>query len=190
MASRPTIGPADFKKPFNERILQKRERDRLERYFADARNAGADEGDLLRRLKRQLGANFAKKFATGTVTYRNGAVVSITDWAEMYSQTSTMDAMRQAQVDFSLANGMRVAKVKLSPAPCPLCVPWGGRLVLMGGPVRAQGKKISLPTMNDMRAAGWGHPNCECIIIGVPPTSLPAALAADAKKGKVRSVKI
>jgi len=164
MAEEPTIGPLSFERPFNAEILTERQRELLERELLELESATlATRQGIIDTLRRQLGTKFEQVFADGMVVYADGKRVSMQVWADMYARTTSMDTMRSAQASFATENGMELAIIKNDPTPCPVCVPWGEQVVSLAG------DHPPYPTLDTAKAAGWAHPNCECIVLGLTP---------------------
>ena len=164
MAETPTVGPLSFERTFNAQILTKRQRELLEEKLLELESATlATRQGIINQLRRQLGSRFEKIFEDGMVIYKDGKRVPINTWADMYARTSSMDTMRSAQVSFSKDNGMDLLVIKNDPTPCPLCIPWNEQIVSISG------ESTEYPSLDDAKSDLWGHPNCECIVLGLTP---------------------
>jgi len=169
VAEEPTVGPLSFERPFNAGILTQRQRELLEESLLELESASlATRQGIINQLRRQLGKRFETIFEDGMVVYSNGARVPMNVWADMYARTTSMDTMRSAQSSFATENGMTLAIIKNDPTPCPVCVPWDEQVVSLTG------DHENYPSIDDARAAGWAHPNCECIHLGLTPDQVAA----------------
>lgn len=156
-----TLGPLNFEREFNPDILTREERRELELLFDELQSSQQTQRDIIQQLSEKFGEDLKKRFEDGMVRYSNGARVPMETWAEMYARTSSMDAMRSAQVDFSVNNGMVYGEIRTDGSPCPLCSPWSRVMISLDG------ADDRVPSLDDAKNEMWGHPNCECIVLGL-----------------------
>lgn len=75
--------------------------------------------------------------------------------AETWSRTAMRDMTERARHDYYLANKLDLVIVSSHGDACPLCVPWEGRVLSITG------KTEGYYTVDQAKAAGLMHPNCE-----------------------------
>lgn len=75
-------------------------------------------------------------------------------YAEMTTRTSVNQAARAGHVQTLADEGFDLVIVSTSPARCPLCDPWEGRVLSISG------NSKRFPKLTDAQAAGLFHPNC------------------------------
>lgn len=96
---------------------------------------------------------FANRGITGFVD-RAGREWDIASYSEMATRTGVAHASRAGHQDTLRESGFDLVIVSTSPARCPLCDPWEGRVLSMSGTSRR------FPSLADAQAAGLFHPNC------------------------------
>lgn len=111
----------------------------------------------------------------GTVHLR----MPIGSYAEMVGRTSAQRAWEQASIDRMQQSGIELGTIVGSLDACAKCVPWIGAIVSfngVSGPVTvSHATQNTTVTVNvkgsieDARAAGWGHPNCRDRVVGYAP---------------------
>lgn len=89
----------------------------------------------------------------------------------MLNRTVSANVARAAHDEALVSEGFDVVRIRNAGGPCPLCEPWGGKLVSLTGATKG------LPTMAEARATGLFHPNCVC-----HDEFVSAALAAEELK--------
>jgi hypothetical protein len=96
----------------------------------------------------------------------------------------------QGHVDQLAANGLDLVSVSNSPRERPLCEPWEGKVLSIGGTVAGSIERPSVTsddmvkvvvagTLDQARAAGFQHPNCRHSVSAYLPgaTRLPEVTA-------------
>lgn len=87
-------------------------------------------------------------------------------YVEMAVRTGTGRAAVQGHVDTLAASGQDLVYVIPGPRACPICDAWAGQVLSITGgttgTVTAAGRTRVAGSLEDARAAGWGHPNCRC----------------------------
>lgn len=150
-------------------------------YRAAVSNSSAQVllGTTTRRQATQQALNeFAKKGITGFVD-KAGRNWNLGSYVEMAMRTGTGRAAVQGHVDRLQANGIDLVIVSDAPRECPLCRPWEGKILSLGGQdeeVQTKAKTKTgmenkttqptrkrsggYPTLDEARAAGLMHCNC------------------------------
>lgn len=95
---------------------------------------------------------------------------SLESYTEMAVRTTTGQAAVQGHVDQLQQAGLDLVRVSDSPRECPLCRPWEGKVLSIGGQVGAvitpsvtTGEAFTVKvagTVAQAKAAGLQHPNC------------------------------
>jgi len=113
-------------------------------------------------------------FLARGITYvptRRGRM-TLADYATMAVRTATVRSAISGQVDTQRQMGLDLVVIHPGPRPCDICDQWArsilttgsqvGRLMLdnIGGPGMVSVTVDA--TLDEARAAGWGHPNCRC----------------------------
>ncbi|MGW4810545.1 phage minor capsid protein [Kitasatospora cineracea] len=115
---------------------------------------------------------FADRGITGFVD-KAGRGWDMASYAEMAARSATGRAAIQGHTDRLQAIGQRLVIVSSAPLECPLCRPWEGKVLSLGG---APGERtVAVPhatrdgqsatvdiagSLEEARAAGLFHPNC------------------------------
>lgn len=125
-------------------------------------------------------ARFANEGITGFVD-KSGRKWSLRTYVEMAVRTQTADIMVQAHTSRLEDAGVRLVMVSDAPYECPLCKPWEGKVLEVGGPsgphdvrVRNVGGGGSITvrvagSLEEARSKGLFHPNCRHNITGYLP---------------------
>lgn len=102
-------------------------------------------------------------------------------YAEMATRTAAARAWRDQSVASMAAHGIQTFTPVIGASACTKCGAWAGKTVTDGGPTGTvtvrhaiTGEPVEITvdrTLDEMRAAGWGHPNCRCVLV----PSLPGA---------------
>lgn len=113
-------------------------------------------------------------FANGLkfVPTARGGNWDIATYAEMAVRTGTARAAIQGHVDQMNASGVDLVIVTPGPRACRICDHWARMILSTTGQTGTLTlDKVNEPgtitvtvdaTLDDARAAGWGHPNCRC----------------------------
>lgn len=126
---------------------------------------------------------------------RSGKRWELASYVEMAVRTTLANVMIDGHLARLEEAGVDLVYVSLHAYECQLCAPWEGKVLAIGGPpgprmfksrnapqpVRVEG------TIEQARAAGWGHPNCkhtlEAFIPGVTrvPDKVPGKAGVNYK---------
>jgi hypothetical protein len=104
---------------------------------------------------------------------RAGRRWSLPSYAEMAVRTATARAATEAHMRTLSEAGVELVVVSDAPRECPLCRPWEGKVLTIGGPAGARtveaehavedGRMVPVRvagSLDEARAAGLQHPNC------------------------------
>jgi hypothetical protein len=104
---------------------------------------------------------------------RAGRRWQLSSYAEMAVRTATARAATEAHMRTLAEAGVDLVVVSDAPRECPLCAPWEGRVLTIGGPAGARtvevehavedGRMVPVRvagSLDQARAAGLQHPNC------------------------------
>lgn len=156
-------------------------------YRSIIRQAAADvaAGSLGRREATQRAINtFLGEGLTFVPTKRGNW--DIATYAEMATRTATARSSIQGHLDTMGSMGLDLVVIHPGPRACRICDQWA-RMILTTGTATgvqqldnaAAPGTVSIDvggTLDDAKAAGWGHPNCRCgmrsFIPGVTDVSL------------------
>jgi hypothetical protein len=130
---------------------------------------------------------FADRGITGFVD-RAGRGWDMASYAEMAARSATGRAAIRGHTDRLEAIGQRLVIVSSSPLECPLCRPWEGKVLSLGGlsgerTVTVQhatrdGHPVSVDiagSLEEAQAAGLFHPNCRhSLSLYLPGVTTPA----------------
>lgn len=106
------------------------------------------------QVSQQALNNFAAKGVTGFID-KAGRNWELASYVEMAVRTGAARAALQGHVDTSLRLGVDLMIVSSHSNTCPLCAPWGGKVISITG------KTPNYPTLEQAKAAGLFHPNCK-----------------------------
>lgn len=147
--------------------------------------------------RRQAVQDATRDFADRGIagfTDRAGRRWQLTSYAEMAVRTSTARAAVEAHTRTLTVAGVEYVIVSDAPRECPLCRPWEGRLLSIGGPDGRRTVELEHSTrdgeflsvvvqgsLDEARRAGFQHPNCRHSISAYIPgvTSLVPPMRAD-----------
>ena len=127
---------------------------------------------------------------------------SLESYVEMATRTVTGQAAVQGHTDQLQKAGIDLVQVSDSPRECPLCRPWEGKVLSIGGAVGAviapnvrTGEVTTVKvagSVADAKAAGLQHPNCTHRLVAYLPgaTKLKATPNADGYEAKQRQREI
>ena len=111
-------------------------------------------GDLTRRQAAQAALDaLAGHGVTGFVD-RAGRRWNLASYTEMATRTAIHNAERQGVMDGVRAAGRDLVTVSGSPGSCPLCTPWEGEVLSLGG------LTPGYLTLADAERDGLFHPSC------------------------------
>lgn len=112
-------------------------------------------------------------------TDKSGRRWTIGAYSEMATRTASARAWRDQSVASMSAAGITTFTPVIGSSACSKCAAWQGKIVTDGGPtgdIMVPHAITAVPTsmhvdgtLAEMRAAGWGHPNCRCTLVpGLP----------------------
>lgn len=120
-------------------------------------------------------------------------------YAEMATRTATQRAWQEANLDRLVRSGINLVAIVAGVAACRKCAAWTGKVLSADGSLPAGTHMLKSATgpelvpvvvagtLGDARAAGWNHPNCRCVVVGVfPGLSIPAGSTYDEQAEKDR----
>jgi hypothetical protein len=138
----------------------------------------------------ELLQGYARKGITGftDVAGRNWDLVS---YAEMVSRTTVGQTVVDSYLEQLDANGQDLVIVSDAPEECPLCRPFEGRILSIGGPAGQRvvdGVRVAvLTTVAAAVAAGLHHPNCRHRLNRYQPgVTKPIKVTRDLEASKLR----
>lgn len=110
---------------------------------------------------------------------KSGRRWTIGAYSEMATRSAAARAWRDQSVASMAAAGITTFTPVIGSSACSKCGAWQGKIVSDGGPVgdimvphaiTAEPTPLHVDgTLDEMRAAGWGHPNCRCTLVpGLP----------------------
>lgn len=127
--------------------------------------------------------HFLGKGLTSIPTRRG--TMDLATYATMAVRTATVRSAISGQVDTGRAMGLDLVVIHPGPRACGICDRWARAILTTGGrvgqlqlPDLRRGGEIEVKvdaTLDEARAAGWGHPNCRCGL----HTYLPGVTQAD-----------
>lgn len=131
-----------------------------------------------RALHRRILDQYIAEGITG-FTDKSGRRWTIGSYSEMATRTAAARAWRDQSVASMESAGIQTFTPVIGSSACSKCGAWQGKIVTDGGPVgdiivphafTAEPTPMHVDaTLAEMRAAGWGHPNCRCTLIpGLP----------------------
>ncbi|RAJ61691.1 minor capsid protein 2 [Streptomyces sp. Amel2xB2] len=147
--------------------------------------------------RRQATQNAMRHFADRGIsgfTDRAGRRWQLTSYAEMAVRTSTARAAIESHTRTLTEAGMDYVLASDAPRECPLCRPWEGRLLSIGGPDGRRMVELEHATrdgemlrvvvqgsLDEARLAGFQHPNCRHSVSAYIPgvTSLVPPMRSD-----------
>lgn len=174
--------------PWAPRILRAAQ-DVYQTTVADA-SATVLLGTQTRREAAQQTLDRLTERGAGTFRDRSGRRWAIESYVEMAVRTGTGKAAVDGHTTQLAAAGVDLVVVSDAPRECPLCRPWEGKVLSIGGtvagtievPSRVDDRTVSVwvaGTLEQARAAGFQHPNCRHSVSAYLPgaTRVPAAKA-------------
>ncbi len=129
-------------------------------------------------LHRRILDEYIAEGITG-FTDKGGRRWTIGAYSEMATRTAAARAWRDQSVASMSSARITTFTPVIGSSACSKCAAWQGKIVTDGGPVggitvlhavTAEPTTLHVDaTLAEMRASGWGHPNCRCVLIpGLP----------------------
>lgn len=126
-------------------------------------NTGVLAGYETRLQASQNALNeFANKGITGFVD-KSGRKWELASYVEMATRTGNAHAAIQGHIDRQLELGNDLVIVSSHANTCPLCAPWGGKVLSI------KGNNPKYASLESAKAAGLFHPNCKHTITAYFP---------------------
>lgn len=145
-------------------ILRQTE-DAFRQAVAEGARVAVGGGETRKQAAQRVLDRLADRGITGFVD-KAGRNWSVDTYAEMATRTALGRAAVQAYIDTQIANGNDLVLVSNSPEPCPICIPWEGKVLSLTGATTgtvtmAGGVTARIAgTVQQARDAGVWHPNC------------------------------
>lgn len=128
---------------------------------------------------------------------RGGRRWRIGSYAEMATRTAAARAWRDQSVASMAAAGIETFTPVIGADACAECGAWVGKVLTTSGPTgrivtqhAITGEPTELVvdgTLDEARAAGWGHPNCRCVlVVALPGMSRGAVTTYDPEREAAR----
>ncbi|MFE1378691.1 phage minor capsid protein [Streptomyces sp. NPDC058740] len=132
-----------------------------------------------------------------TFVDRGGRAWQMTSYAEMAVRTATGRAAVEAHGDKLRAAGLDLVIVSNAPHECPICKPFEGKVLSLGGPGGARTVEVEhaledgrtmqvhiAGSVDEARQRGFQHPNCRHSVAAyLPGVTRPAAEASEDPDG-------
>ncbi|MFF5582711.1 phage minor capsid protein [Streptomyces hygroscopicus] len=135
--------------------------------------------------RRQATQDAMRRFADAGIRSfvdQAGRRWQLTSYAEMAVRTATGRAATEAHMRTLAEHGVDLVVVSDAPRECPLCAPWEGKVLSIGGPKGARTVEVEHATEDDRmvnvrvagsldeaRARGLQHPNCRHSVSAYTP---------------------
>jgi hypothetical protein len=116
-------------------------------------------GAETRRAVTQRAVNQLLGEGIRVFTDRRGRDWSLPTYVEMATRTGVAKAAVDGHVQVLKESGLDHVHIIPGPYPCPVCDVWASKVLRRDGTVEGDE-----PSLEDARAAGWGHPNCRCSV--------------------------
>ena len=110
--------------------------------------------ETVRKSAQRAMDSFALNGITG-FTDKLGRKWDLQSYAMMASRTINSNAALQGHMDRMAELGRDLVQVSTKNATCPICAPWGGKILSVSG------KSMKYPSLDSAKAAGLFHPNCQ-----------------------------
>lgn len=130
------------------------------------------------QLQRRQVDEYLADGVTGFVD-KGGRRWRIGSYAEMATRTAAARAWRDQSVASMAQAGITTFTPVIGSDACTACARWADKVLTDGGPVGVitvphaiTGEPTTITvdgTLDQARAAGWGHPNCRCVLIAALP---------------------
>lgn len=120
----------------------------------------------------------------GGFTDSAGRQWRLESYVEMAVRTGAGRAATAGHVNTLTAPGLDLVDIVPGPRSCPIYDAWAGRVLSLTpagvDKIGPKGRVAPRETLDDARAAGWGHPNCRCAIrLHTPGVTTPIAHRPD-----------
>lgn len=135
--------------------------------------------------RRQATQDAMRRFADAGIRAfvdQAGRRWQLTSYAEMAVRTATARAATEAHMRTLAEHGVDLVVVSDAPRECPLCAPWEGKVLTIGGPEGARTVEVEHATdddrmvsvrvagsLDEARARGLQHPNCRHSVSAYTP---------------------
>lgn len=132
--------------------------------------------------RKQAATRALARFADAGITGfrdRAGRNWELATYVEMAVRTHTANVMIEAHLARLAQAGVTLVMVSQAPFECPVCAPWEGKVLEVGGPsgphtvkVKQGGRTHTVQvsgSLAEARSAGLFHPNCRHDISGYTP---------------------
>ncbi|WP_432155534.1 phage minor capsid protein [Streptomyces sp. bgisy153] len=135
--------------------------------------------------RRQATQDAMRRFADAGIRSfvdQAGRRWQLTSYAEMAVRTATARAATEAHMRTLAEHDVDLVVVSNAPRECPLCAPWEGRVLSIGGPAGARrvevehatedGRMVSVRvagSLDEARGRGLQHPNCRHSVSAYTP---------------------
>ena len=140
---------------------------------------GTTTGTLLKRDALQQALNGLVRDGFAQVPVGRGQM-GAADYARMAVRTGTAQAMIAGHVEAVQDLGLNLVTITPGPRACKVCDEWAGKVLSVDGTpagrylLEGRGAQAEVwvtvdGTLEEARAAGWGHPNCRCAIRAFVP---------------------
>lgn len=140
---------------------------------------GTTTGTLLKRDALQQAMNGLVRRGFAQVPVGRGQM-GAADYARMAVRTGTAQAMIAGHVQAVNDLGLNLVTITPGPRACKVCDEWAGKVLSTDGTpagrylLEGHGSQAEVwvtvdGTLDEARAAGWGHPNCRCAIRAFVP---------------------
>ncbi|QLF82688.1 MuF-like minor capsid & VIP2-like ADP-ribosyltransferase toxin [Microbacterium phage Cicada] len=145
--------------------------------------AAGGTNDRRKATAQALQQAYGKGLKTGP-----GGKMNLPDYVTMAVRTGTANAMIQGHLDTLGENGLDLVMIYPGPRHCDRCDAWANRPLyrtsgkagvhLFDSAVSVKKVKVDVAgSLEEAKAAGWGHPNCRCnvgaFLPGVTPIQNP-----------------
>ncbi|MBD5787116.1 capsid protein [Cellulosimicrobium terreum] len=178
--------------PWRPRILRAAQ-DVYQRTVAEA-SATVLLGSQARRDAAQQALDRLTERGVGTFRDRSGRRWALESYVEMAVRTGAGGAAIDGHTTQLVASGVDLVVVSDAPRECPLCRPWEGKVLSIGGglvgtvevPSAVSDRPVSVRvagTVAQARAAGFQHPNCRHSLSAYLPGATRVQAATSERAG-------
>jgi hypothetical protein len=137
----------------------------------ESQRAGSVEGWPTRRVHKEiqerwstLARGMVPRVETQGFTDISGRNWDNARYLNMLTRTTTARIARESYMQTLLDAGDDLMRIEAVGDTCPVCMAWDGLIVSMSG------TNPDFPSYQDAIQAGWGHPNCDCLLTSVDET--------------------
>jgi hypothetical protein len=116
-------------------------------------------GDTIKTAQQRMMQDLLTHGATGFID-RAGRHWQLSSYVEMAVRTAVIRARNEAHLTVMQAAGITLFTVPTHMRTCPVCHAWQGKILSVAPDPRADG------TIEEARAAGLWHPQCEHTLVG------------------------